>query len=126
MYLCVLVSILTELSIFVAFDWFLIVYFKAIMENILQNVFQHRNPDGIDHNVIRGIILHDIFDIDNPQEENARDNILLRPVFNLENIDDRDVKLNFRFDRDDIPRLCLALRIPELITTQSGYQATGK
>ncbi|KAJ8955926.1 hypothetical protein NQ314_006825 [Rhamnusium bicolor] len=95
------------------------------MENILQNVIQHRNPDGIDHNVIRGIVLHDIFDIDNPQEENARDNILLRLVFNLEDIDDRDVKLNFRFDRDDIPRLCQALRIPELITTQSGYQATG-
>ncbi|KAJ8930729.1 hypothetical protein NQ314_016435 [Rhamnusium bicolor] len=94
------------------------------MESILQNVIQRRNPDGIDHNVIRGIILHDIFDIDNPQEENARDNILLRPVFSLEDIDDRDVKLNFRFNRDDIPRLCQALRISELITTQSGYQAT--
>lgn len=60
------------------------------MDNILQ-IFRRRNPNGIDHNfnLVRGIILHDLFDV--PQEENVREPV---PVFNLEDMDARDVKLN--------------------------------
>nr|CAH7713338.1 unnamed protein product [Callosobruchus chinensis] len=33
--------------------------------------------------------------------------------------------MNFRFNKEDIPRLCEALRIPARIVTSSGYAANG-
>nr|CAI5855962.1 unnamed protein product [Callosobruchus analis] len=78
----------------------------------------------IDHNLIRRAILQDIFESfedDEPEQENIQQQTL--QAFNLEGMDLRDAKMNFRFNKEDIPRLCEALRIPARIVTSSGYVA---
>lgn len=74
--------------------------------------------DEINHDLVRGIILRDIFEeLDNPE---------IVPGFNLESFEQNEAKLNFRFLKEDIARLVLALRIPEPITTRSGHTASSK
>nr|CAI5843836.1 unnamed protein product [Callosobruchus analis] len=98
------------------------------MNEMLETIIQRRNRDGmIDHNLIRRAILQDIFESsedDEPEQENIQQQTL--QAFNLEGMDLRDAKMNFRFNKEDIPRLCEALRIPARIVTSSGYAANGK
>nr|CAI5869203.1 unnamed protein product [Callosobruchus analis] len=97
------------------------------MNEMLETIIQRRNRDGmIDHNLIRRAILQDIFESsedDEPEQENIQQQTL--QAFNLEGMDLRDAKMNFRFNKEDIPRLCEALRIPARIVTSSGYAANG-
>lgn len=91
----------------------------AGLEENIENAIQRRNIDGgIDHNLIRGLILRDIF---NPVREAEP-----VPIFNLEEMDAQEVEMNFRFVKEDILRLVRLLRIPEVIRTRSGHLATGK
>lgn len=92
------------------------------MENALDNLIgRGREPnDDIDHNLVRGIILNDILA---NQIENIVENPVLR--FDLNNIEDKYVKLLFRFNREDIPRLAQALGIPDQIRTRSRHSAAG-
>ena len=80
----------------------------AKMEDVLNYIIRrNRGPNGIDHNLIRRVILNDIF----PYQIE----IPIRDPFDLDNIEDKYIKLFFRFDRNDIRRLARALRIPEVI-----------
>lgn len=45
--------------------------------------------------------------------------------FNLDDITDEDCWLNFRCLKQDIPRLALALNLPDNIRTPAGYITTG-
>lgn len=82
------------------------------MEQMIDNIIRRRDPGGINHNVIRGIILHDIFPIEG--------DVVVRPIFNLNNYEAKEAELNFRFAKQDIRRLVAALRIPNEIRTRSG------
>ena len=89
------------------------------MDNVIENIIRRRNPDGqIDHDLIRGAILHDIF--------HPAFVALPRPVFNLIEMDAKEAELNFRFQKEDILRLARALRIPNVFRTRSGHVANGK
>ncbi|XP_050516391.1 uncharacterized protein LOC126891253 [Diabrotica virgifera virgifera] len=89
------------------------------MEQNIENVLQRRrHGDPIDHNLIRGIILHDIFDPIIPVA------VAPRPHFVLETVDEKDAEQNFRFKTRDIPLLARSLRIPNRIRTKSGHIAT--
>jgi len=89
------------------------------MEQII-DIIRRRNPEEINHDVIRGIILHDIFP--DPIDVDA----VVRPIFNLNDYEAKEAKLNFRFAKQDIPRLAAALRIPNQIRTASGHLAFGE
>ncbi|XP_050513787.1 uncharacterized protein LOC126889496 [Diabrotica virgifera virgifera] len=90
------------------------------MEQNIENVLQRRrHGDPIDHNLIRGIILHNIFDPIIPLA------VAQRPHFVLETVDEKDAEQNFRFKKRDIPLLARFLRIPNRIRTKSGHIATG-
>lgn len=88
------------------------------MEELFDNIIRRRDRNGVKRDIIRGIIVNDIF-ANVVNERNV-------PQFNLDDFEDVHVKLYFRFTRQDIPRLARAPRIPEQIRTRSGYVATGK
>ncbi|XP_050515978.1 uncharacterized protein LOC126890879 [Diabrotica virgifera virgifera] len=91
------------------------------MEDALDNVIRRgRGRNGIDHNLVRGIILNDIFV--NPVVNPIQDPVL---QFDLDNMEDKYVKLNFRFQREDLIRLAVALGIPEQIKTRSRHSSGG-
>lgn len=90
------------------------------MEEIIDIIIRRRGPEGVNHDVLRGMILHDIFP--DPVDGDA----VVRPIFNLDDYEAKEAKLNFRFAKQDIPRLVAALRIPDQIRTRSGHLATGK
>lgn len=84
------------------------------MEVVLENVIVRRDPNRLDNNLIRRIILGDIFEM--PVFE-----VVEIPDFDLNDIEDKFVKPFFRFQREDILRLARALRIPNNIRTRSGH-----
>ncbi|KAJ8930621.1 hypothetical protein NQ314_016536 [Rhamnusium bicolor] len=49
-----------------------------------------------------------------------------RLLFNLQNISDVDIEVNFRFHRDDLPRLLRVLQITPIVRTKEGDLATGE
>lgn len=83
-------------------------------------MIRRRDPEEINHDVLRGIILHDIF------PDPIDGDIVVRPIFNLDDYEAKEAKLNFRFAKQDIPRLTAALRIPDQIRTASGHLAAGR
>nr|CAI5867325.1 unnamed protein product [Callosobruchus analis] len=52
-------------------------------------------------------------------------NILERRQFNLENMSEEEIKLNFRFDRADLHRLMDVLRIPPEVVTDTRNKVNG-
>nr|CAI5833154.1 unnamed protein product [Callosobruchus analis] len=52
-------------------------------------------------------------------------NILERRQFNLENMSEEEIKLNFRFDRADLHRLMDVLRIPLEVVTDTRNKVNG-
>lgn len=46
--------------------------------------------------------------------------------FNLNRITEEDCWVNFRCQKEDIPRLALALQLPNEIITPAGYITTGR
>lgn len=87
------------------------------MENAIDAIIRRRNPN---HDLIRRIILHDIFP--NPLVDQGNMEV---PQFDLNDMEEKYAKLYFRFNKEDIPRLQRALQIPDNIRTRSGYISTG-
>lgn len=55
-----------------------------------------------------------------------RNNVMQRPVFNLEDIEDEAIRLKFRFLRADIIRLAHILRISNEVITIARNKTSGK
>lgn len=49
-----------------------------------------------------------------------------RIIFSLEDMSDGNIKLSFRFERADIPRLVQVLGIPEVVVTETSNKVTGR
>lgn len=47
-------------------------------------------------------------------------------LFHLDNYTDEEIKLNFRFEREDIPRIVEALGVPAEVITETGNKVSGK
>lgn len=63
-----------------------------------------------------------LFQILNAGGEAVRDR---HALLNLEEMEPDDIKSNFRFSSEDIPRLCHALRLPAEITTNTRNITSG-
>ncbi|XP_074028827.1 uncharacterized protein [Leptinotarsa decemlineata] len=73
-----------------------------------------------DDDEVEQVILHNIFGVvENFPVGAAEDR------FNLYNMMAEDIKINFRFERDDIFRLAAALHIPDVIRTQTRNSVPG-
>ncbi|XP_074033773.1 uncharacterized protein [Leptinotarsa decemlineata] len=73
-----------------------------------------------DDDEVEQVILHNIFGVvENFPIGAAEDR------FNLDNMMAEDIKINFRFERDDIFRLAAALHIPDVIRTQTRDSVPG-
>jgi len=55
-----------------------------------------------------------------------RDDLPQRPIFDLNNYSDQEIKENFRFERDDLPLLLRASGIPEEVVAPTGNKVTGE
>lgn len=84
------------------------------MEEILEAVILGGGND----NDIEAVILHNIL-ID-------RDYVEERREFSLEEMTEENVKLNFRFEKGDIPRLVNAIGIPPEIMTNTRNKVNSK
>lgn len=84
------------------------------MEELLQAAIL----GGANDEEIEFIILDNIFI--------NRDNILQQQAFNLDDWSDEDIKLCFRFERNDLPHLVEVLRIPHEVVTGTGNRVSGK
>lgn len=83
-------------------------------EELLAAILGNANDDEIEYIIMANILVN-------------RDNIERHPDhFDLNNLTDEEIRLNFRFDRADIPRLVQVLRIPEEIVTDTGNRVSGK
>lgn len=65
------------------------------------------------------LMLHNIIGVVNDEPNNEG------IPFDINNLSDEEVKLNFRFSRNDILRLRNALRVPEEILTENGNRTDG-
>lgn len=90
------------------------------MEDIINAVVLGEDDDSDDDDVddvlVLDILKNDI--LGNRAEIYGR--------FSLDEISNVEAKSNFRFEKDDIPRLSNALGIPEFIMTQENIQLSGK
>lgn len=76
---------------------------------------------GGEHGVIEHIILNN--SIGNAQDIEEPEQL---PLFNLDEMDEMEVKLQFRFTRADIHRLKQLLRIPDELRIEQRYVVLGK
>ncbi|KAK4886490.1 hypothetical protein RN001_002761 [Aquatica leii] len=73
---------------------------------------------GANDEEIEQLILYNVIGVaivDNEEEENIMENV----EFNLNNMTNDEIKLNFRFQREDITRLKNAIRIPQRVITNT-------
>lgn len=86
------------------------------MEEILEAVILGGGNDGdIEHVILQNIL------IDRDQVDGDANN-----QFNLNELSDEDIKLNFRFERNDLERLVQMLRLPNEIRTDTRNKVSGK
>lgn len=74
---------------------------------------------GANENDIEYVVLHNILGVENEANDPHID-------FDLNAMSDENIKINFRFERQDLYRLLQALRIPHIIQTQTRNSVIGK
>ncbi|KAF5296088.1 hypothetical protein FQR65_LT19848 [Abscondita terminalis] len=72
-------------------------------EALLAGILGNANDHGMEYLILYNILIN-------------RDNV----NFDLANLTDEEIRLNFRFERDDLPRLARLLTIPDEIVTETG------
>lgn len=74
--------------------------------------------EEIEYVLIRNLLRHPF--------ENQRNRAAQFGRLNLNNMTEEEIKLEFRFNLQDLERLSVALRLPQRITTANRHTCTGK